>query len=156
MFIQGRLRQDTGIPLWHSHRETLISHLSSPRKHKPPLPWWTFYTLSSGSLAPGTSRDQKCPFVFPSEKLTSLAHARESLLTRRQLIMSLLFTPYVEFFIESFTSRRNADKFCVNLPRSQAKAVLGRPIEGKKHPSITYCRYLVVRRKTQKPCHAFL
>lgn len=29
--------------------------------------------------------------------------------------MSLLFTPYVEFFIESLTSRRNADRFWVNL-----------------------------------------
>jgi len=29
--------------------------------------------------------------------------------------MSLLLTPYVEFFIESFTSRRNTERFCVNL-----------------------------------------
>lgn len=33
----------------------------------------------------------------------------------RQLIMSLLLTPYVEFFIESFTSLRNTERFCVNL-----------------------------------------
>lgn len=28
-----------------------------------------------------------------------------------QLIMSLLLTPYVEFFMLSFTSRRNTDRF---------------------------------------------
>lgn len=32
-----------------------------------------------------------------------------------QLIMSLLLTPYVEFFMLSFTSRRNTDRFWVNL-----------------------------------------
>lgn len=32
-----------------------------------------------------------------------------------QLIMSLLLTPYVEFFMLSLTSRLNTDKFCVNL-----------------------------------------
>lgn len=32
-----------------------------------------------------------------------------------QLIMSLLLTPYVEFFMLSLTSRRNTDRFWVNL-----------------------------------------
>lgn len=32
-----------------------------------------------------------------------------------QLIMSLLLTPYVEFFMLSFTSLLKTDKFCVNL-----------------------------------------
>lgn len=32
-----------------------------------------------------------------------------------QLIMSLLLTPYVEFFMLSLTSRLNTDKFWVNL-----------------------------------------
>lgn len=35
--------------------------------------------------------------------------------------MSLLFTPYVEFFIESLTSRRNADRFWVNLREDACK-----------------------------------
>lgn len=32
-----------------------------------------------------------------------------------QLIMSLLLTPYVEFFMLSLTSLLNTDRFCVNL-----------------------------------------
>lgn len=36
-----------------------------------------------------------------------------------QLIMSLLLTPYVEFFMLSLTSRRNTDRFWVNLRQTE-------------------------------------
>lgn len=38
-----------------------------------------------------------------------------------QLIMSLLLTPYVEFFMLSFTSLLNTDKFCVNLQKTHTE-----------------------------------
>lgn len=55
-----------------------------------------------------------------------------------QLIMSLLLTPYVEFFMLSFTSLLNTDKFCVNLQNTH-RAFLPRQAH-EQLPSVFPCR----------------
>jgi len=57
-----------------------------------------------------------------------------------QLIMSLLFTPYVEFFMESFTSRLNTERFCVNLSLFLVSRFRSMPsIRFSKHKCMACC-----------------
>lgn len=59
---------------------------------------------------------------------------------RGQLIISLLLGPQLEFFIESLTSRRKAERFCVNLSLFLVSRFPSIPsIKFSKHKCIACC-----------------